>query len=73
MRIFVHQIHHISQQDFYSLASFPRIIGAIDYTLNRKGDVSINTQMMCDAKFKILNVVARWPASTHDSTIFNNK
>nr|CAH7762397.1 unnamed protein product [Callosobruchus chinensis] len=29
--------------------------------------------MVCDAKLKILNVVAWWPGRTHDSTIFNNR
>lgn len=27
---------------------------------------------MCDSKLKILDVVARWPGSTHDSTILRN-
>lgn len=29
-------------------------------------------QGVCDANYQFLNVVARWPGSTHDSTIFNN-
>lgn len=39
---------------------------------NRKGYFSINSQFVCDASLKILNVVARWPGSAHDSTIFNS-
>lgn len=39
---------------------------------NRKGYFSLNVQTLCDAKLKIMNIVARWPGSTHDSTIFNN-
>lgn len=39
---------------------------------NRKGYFSINGQFICNANLKILNVVARWPGSSHDSTIFNN-
>lgn len=27
---------------------------------------------MCDADYKFTNIVARWPGSTHDSTVFNN-
>lgn len=39
---------------------------------NRKGYFSINTQIVTDANLKISNIVARWPGSAHDSTIFNN-
>lgn len=39
---------------------------------NRKGYFSINTQVICNSKMKMSNVVARWPGSTHDSTIFMN-
>lgn len=39
---------------------------------NRKGYFSVNAQFVCDAKLRILDVVARWPGSTHDSTIFNS-
>ncbi len=27
---------------------------------------------MCNANMEFTNVVARWPGSTHDMTIFNN-
>ncbi|KAI4455470.1 hypothetical protein MML48_9g00002315 [Holotrichia oblita] len=75
------------QRKFYDVASFPRVIGAIDCThikiespggndaelfRNRKSFFSINVQLVCDADLKIMNVVARWPGATHDSTIFNN-
>ncbi|XP_015371814.1 PREDICTED: putative nuclease HARBI1 [Diuraphis noxia] len=39
---------------------------------NRKGFFSINVQTICDANLKIQDIVARWPGSSHDSTIFNN-
>lgn len=39
---------------------------------NRKNYFSINAQFICNAEMKIMNVVARWPGSAHDSTIFNN-
>ena len=72
---------------FYRLRRMPRVIGAIDGThiriqspggpqaeifRNRKGYFSINCQAVCDADLKIRNIVARWPGSVHDSTIFND-
>lgn len=39
---------------------------------NRKGYMSLNVQTVSDAKLKILDIVARWPGSCHDQTIFNN-
>ena len=32
---------------------------------------SINTQVMCDSRMQIVNIVARWYGSVHDSRIFN--
>ncbi|XP_037876380.1 putative nuclease HARBI1 [Bombyx mori] len=34
--------------------------------------VSINVQVVCNALLIFQNVVARWPGSTHDATIFNH-
>lgn len=74
-------------EKFYSIARFPSVVGAIDCThihiaspggvnpelyRNRKDVFSINTQIIADANLKIRNIVARWPGSVHDSTIFNN-
>lgn len=39
---------------------------------NRHGYFSINVQTIADANLRIMNVIARWPGSAHDSTIFNN-
>lgn len=39
---------------------------------NRKGYFSLNVQAICDADLRFMNVVARWPGSAHDATIFNN-
>lgn len=39
---------------------------------NRKSNFSINVQVVCDSQLKCLDVVARWPGSAHDQTIFNN-
>ncbi|XP_072050892.1 putative nuclease HARBI1 [Amphiura filiformis] len=74
-----------AQQDFMNIAGFPRILGAVDCThvelhgcpwgpdeyifVNRKNRHSINVQLICNAHYKITNVVARWPGSTHDSRI----
>ena len=40
--------------------------------INRKGYHSINVQIICDANFKILNINAKYPGSTHDSFIWQN-
>ncbi|KAK0153215.1 putative nuclease HARBI1 [Merluccius polli] len=67
-------------------AGMPGVVGAIDGThiqiiapskdedvfINRKKVHSINTQIVFDATFNILDVVAKWPAgSTHDPRIFS--
>lgn len=74
-------------EDFYEIAGFPRVVGALDCThikiisrggflaemfRCRKGYFSINVQVVCDAKLKIRDIIARWPGSVHDCTIFNN-
>lgn len=74
--------------NFVSVAGMPATIGAIDGTLVkiqevggaqnktdffcRKQFYAINTQIVCDSKAKVLDIVARWPGSTHDETIFLN-
>lgn len=75
------------KQEFYNISKFPKVIGALDCThvkikstggdnaetyRNRKNFFSINVQTICDANLKIQDIVARWPGSAHDSTIFNN-
>jgi len=72
---------------FYTASKLPGVIGAIDCThvpmqssggndaeiyRNRKGYFSINVQLVCDHSGYISDVVARWPGSVHDSTIFDN-
>lgn len=39
---------------------------------NRKGYFSVNVQVISDAKNNIIDIVARWPGSAHDSNIFEN-
>ncbi|KOB77626.1 Uncharacterized protein OBRU01_03764 [Operophtera brumata] len=40
--------------------------------VNRKNYHSINTQLICDASLKIMNVNSLFPGSTHDSHIWNS-
>jgi hypothetical protein len=79
----INKIHN----KFYDIAGFPNVLGAIDCThikiqspggehgelyRNRKTWFSINTQATCNADLKFMDIVARWPGSVHDSTIFND-
>lgn len=72
---------------FYQIARFPQVIGAIDCTLikidspggddaeifrTRKQFFGLNVQTVADSDLKIRDIVARWPGSCHDQTIFNN-
>ena len=77
-----------NKQEFHAVSGFPGAIGAVDGThvpldcsrlapnehiyVNRKGIHSINVQLICDPRYNILNVVARWAGSTHDSRILEN-
>jgi len=78
---------HAAMQLFYSKSGIPGILGAIDCThvaiqspgnedaeiyRNRKGFFSMNIQLVCDCSGYVSDVVARWPGSVHDSTIFDN-
>lgn len=80
------EISHL-QTRFYLKANFSRCIGAIDCThvkitspgghnaesyRNRKNFFSINVQTISDDQLMIQDIVARWPGSSHDSTIFFN-
>lgn len=72
-----------SQEAFFAIAGFPGVVGAVDGThvqiiappeyenefVNRHNYHSINTQVIFDAKYKIIDIVAKWPGSTHDSRI----
>ena len=72
---------------FHDIAQFPGVIGTIDCThirikspggeyaetfRNRKAYFSINCQTISDSNLLIRDIVARWPGSVHDSTIFQN-
>uniref|UniRef100_A0A1Y1MXP7 Putative nuclease HARBI1 n=1 Tax=Photinus pyralis TaxID=7054 RepID=A0A1Y1MXP7_PHOPY len=75
------------QERFFHVAQFPGVIGAIDCThvkiqspggnnaevfRNRKGFFSLNVQAISDSRYVIMDIVARWPGSCHDSHIFAN-
>lgn len=77
-----------TKRDFFAVAGMPATIGAIDGTLVkiqevggaqnktdffcRKQFYAVNVQIICDANGNILDIVARWPGSTHDQTILVN-
>lgn len=39
---------------------------------NRKGFFLLNVQTVSSSDLRVVDIVARWPGSTHDSTIFDN-
>ena len=65
----------------YEKSDFPQVIGCIDGThvpilapsqnegiyVNRKNLHSIDIQAICDANLKFIDIVAKWPGSTHDA------
>ncbi|XP_064091280.1 putative nuclease HARBI1 [Macrobrachium nipponense] len=71
------------QTEFMQIANMPGVVGVIDGThirivapkefeaeyVNRKNFHSINVQLVFDAKYKIINIFANWPGSTHDARI----
>ncbi|XP_046401959.1 putative nuclease HARBI1 [Ischnura elegans] len=72
---------------FYRVAHFPGVVGCVDCThipitspggelaevyRNRKGYFSLNVQVVVGPRLEILDIVCRWPGSTHDARIFHN-
>ncbi|XP_066599922.1 putative nuclease HARBI1 [Prorops nasuta] len=81
-----HEIINTSKNNFM-ISGMVRVIGAIDCVhvrirsyggddaeifRNRKGFFSINVQCVVNSNLEILDIVAQWPGSTHDSTIFES-
>ncbi|KAK0150859.1 Tubulin polyglutamylase ttll6 [Merluccius polli] len=77
------QLHRRIKANFMAIAGMPGVVGAFDgmhikiiapskdedVFVNRKKVHSINTQIVFDATFNIIDVVAKWPGSTHDPRI----
>jgi len=76
-----------TMQSFFGRSKMPGVIGAIDCThiaiqspggedaeiyRNRKGFFSVSVQLVCEPTGYISDVVAPWPESVHDSTIFDS-
>lgn len=73
-------------RSFQEKLRIPSVLGAIDCThvrikkpkvngeiyINRKGYPSLNIQMVSSCEYEILNIVARYAGSAHDSRIYNN-
>uniref|UniRef100_A0A803JCF4 Putative nuclease HARBI1 n=3 Tax=Xenopus tropicalis TaxID=8364 RepID=A0A803JCF4_XENTR len=69
---------------FFKISSFPNVMGVIDCThvalspptediyRNSKNFHSLNVQMVCASDMRILNLVAGYPGSTHDSYILKH-
>ena len=70
---------------FYEIGGIPNVIGVVDGThiliksppketqslfICRKGGHSMNIQIVCDAFYRIIDIVAKFPGSTHDSFIW---
>ena len=74
------------KQQMYGLSRFPKCVGVVDGTVipilapsddehlfvNRKGFHAFNVLGICDANNSFLNLVIRWPGSTHDSFVLGN-
>ena len=74
------------KQEFLDRFGFPGVLGVIDGThiqirtpavhgavyVNRKGNHSINVQVVCDALQNITSVCANFPGSSHDTYILDN-
>ncbi|XP_030193756.1 putative nuclease HARBI1 [Gadus morhua] len=73
-----------TQENLFRSFHIPQVAGVVDGTLIpiltphvdghvyicRKGYAAVNCQVVCDHQGIILDVVARWPGSTHDSFVF---
>ena len=77
----------VIKQQFKNVGGIPGVVGCIECShipisspggenaeifRNRKGHFSVNVQAVCDPSLRFINLVCRWPGSTHDSRIFDN-
>ncbi|XP_052231164.1 putative nuclease HARBI1 [Dreissena polymorpha] len=74
------------KQGFFQKCGIPNTIGAIDGTLIpiiapaaneaiyvcRKGFHAINVQAVVDHKARFIDIVSKWPGSTHDASAFDS-
>ena len=75
-----------TMENFYSIAGFPRVIGAVDGSLIaikgpdneehlyvcHKGFHAINVTAVCNAQLLFTNAVSKWHGSVHDSAVFHS-
>ncbi|XP_041364333.1 putative nuclease HARBI1 [Gigantopelta aegis] len=80
-----HHEVRMNEAAFLQIAGFPGVVGVIDGThvriqaphkdepefVNRKHFHSLNVQVIFDAEYKLMEVVAKWPGSTHDARILH--
>ncbi|XP_052786768.1 putative nuclease HARBI1 isoform X1 [Mya arenaria] len=74
-------------EGFSARCGIPGIVGAVDGThvpvpgprsqhrasfINRKGYPSIQLQVVCDSKLRLLDTYTGWPGSVHDARVFRN-
>lgn len=71
--------------DAIRISGFPGIVGAIDGThvqiiatrdnenefVNRHHYHSLNVQVVFDAEYKLIDIIAKWTGSTHDARILS--
>ncbi|KAJ8914229.1 hypothetical protein NQ315_003592 [Exocentrus adspersus] len=62
-----------AQNSFYEIASFPKVIGAVDGTHIRiRSPRGQNAEVISNARRDIIDLIARWPGSAHDATVLNS-